>query len=185
MKKILDFNQFSLLESTAAGNREKTENVPFSYSSHDPKEGYSSKSFVADLKSIFIEKPELKSEIIEFLSNKIGITNIDDLGNRPISFIIKIIPEIERIIDAGEYEPEVTMPGGALLFIRNKKFSDGTSADFYINRKGTKIEVVTEDETGKENVMTFDIERFPLDRFEFKEEEKEELKALKKARGIN
>lgn len=184
MKKILDFNQFSLLESSAAGNREQTHNIPFSYTSHDPKEGYSSKSFVSDLKAIFIDKPEIKKEVIEFLSSKVGITKIDDLGDRPISFVSKLIPEIERIIDAGEYEPEVTMPGGALLFIRNKKFSDGTGADFYINRKGTKIEVVTEDNLGKEKVMVFDINNFPFDRFEFKDEEREELNALRKAKGI-
>lgn len=184
MKKILDFNQFSLSESSAAGNRENTHNIPFSYTSHDPKEGYSSKSFVSDLKSIFIDKPEIKKEIIEFLSAKAGITKIDDLGNKPISFVIKLIPEIERIIDAGEYEPEVTMPGGALLFIRNKKLSDGRGADFYINKKGTKIEVVTEDNLGKEKVMVFDIDSFPFDRFEFKDEERDELNALRKAKGV-
>jgi hypothetical protein len=47
--------------------------------------------------------------------------------------------EIERIIEAGEYEPETTMPGGGLLFIRNKIFTNGGGADFYINRKGTRI----------------------------------------------
>jgi hypothetical protein len=184
MKKILDFKDFSLLESTAAGNRELSYKIPFSYTSNDPKEGYSSKSFVSDLESVFIDKPHLKKEISEFLSGKVGITKISDLSNKPISFIIKLIPEIERIIDAGEYEPELTMPGGGLLFIRNKKFSNGKSADFYINRKGTKIEVVTEDELGKEKVMTFEIDRFPFDRFEFKDEEREELNALRKAKGV-
>jgi hypothetical protein len=75
------------------------------------------------------------------------------------------------------------MPGGGLLFIRNKIFANGGGADFYINRKGTKVEVVTEDEMGNEKVRIFDIEKFPFDRFEFTEEDKEELNALKKAKG--
>ena len=64
MKKIFTFKEFSINESTAAGNREKTYSIPFSYSSNDPKYGYNSKSFVDDLESIFIEKPELKKEKI-------------------------------------------------------------------------------------------------------------------------
>ena len=184
MKKILDFKQFGILESTAAGNRELNHTIPFSYSSNDPKEGYNSKSFVADLEALFLDKPHIKKEISEFLSDKLGILKIEDLQNKPISTIARIIPEIERIIDAGEYEPEMTMPGGALLFMRNKKMDNGTTADFYVNRKGTKIEVVTEDETGKEKVMSFPIENFPLDRFQFSGEEKDEFEAIKKAKGV-
>ena len=80
-------------------------------------------------------------------------------------------------------EPETTMPGGGLLFIRNKIFANGGGADFYINRKGTKVEVVTEDDMGNEKVRIFDIEKFPFDRFEFTEEEREELEALNRAKN--
>lgn len=183
MKNLLNFDKFSISESTAAGNRELSYNIPFSYSSNDPKEGYNSKSFVSDLKALFLDKPQIKKEIFKFLSDTLRISNIDDLENKPISIIIEIIPEIERIINAGEYEPEMIMPGGSLLFIRNKKLENGTTADFYINKKGTKIEVVTEDEKGKEKVMMFSIDRFPIGRFEFTKEERKELEALIKAKG--
>lgn len=183
MKNLLNFNKFSISESTAAGNRELSYNIPFSYSSNDPREGYNSKSFVSDLKALFLDKPQIKKEISEFLSDKLGVSNIDDLENKPISVIVKIIPEIERIIEAGEYEPEMIMPGESLLFIRNKKLENGTTADFYINKKGTKIEVVTEDENGKEKVMMFTTDRFPVGRFGFTEDERKELSALIKAKG--
>lgn len=183
MKKIRTFNEFNLLESSAAGNREKTYELPFKYSSNDPKYGYTSKSFVDDLKSIFIEKPFLKREIISFISRNLGISNIDDLSSKPFALISEIFPEIERIIDAGEYEPELTMPGGALLFIRNKIFRDGTGADFYINRKGNKVEVVSEDSSGIEKVEMYEVERFPFDRYEFSQDEAEELKALIRAKN--
>jgi hypothetical protein len=182
MKRIFTFNQFNLNESSAAGNMGQTHSIPFAYTSNDPRNGYSSKSFVDDLKTVFIEKPELKNQIIQFLSDNLKISKIDDLSYIPFVHISKIISEIERIIEAGEYEPETIMPGGALLFIRNKTFKDGSGADFYINRKGTKIEVVTEDETGKEKVKIFDSLKFPFDRYEFTDEEKDELDALIKAK---
>lgn len=177
MRRIFNFDQF-INESSAAGNMDKTYNIPFAYSSNDPKDGYSSKSFVDDLKSIFVEKPDLKKEITEFISSTMQISSIDQLASKPFAEIIKIIPEIERIIEAGEYEPEIKMPGGALLFIRNKMLSNGFGADFYINRHGTKIEVVTEDETGEERVYMFKAEKFPFDRFEFNDEEKRETEDL-------
>lgn len=184
MKKILTFKQFNLNESTAAGNREQTYTIPFSYSSNDPKHGYNSKSFVDDLEAIFVERPELKKEITEFLSKTTGISKIEDLSTKPFSFISGIIPEIERIISAGEYEPETIMPGESLLFMRNKKLKFGKEADFYINRKGTKIEVVTDDERGREKSEIYQSDSFPVDRYEFTDNEKEELEALLKAKGI-
>jgi len=177
MRRLFNFKEF-INESSAAGNMDKTYDIPFKYTSNDPKEGYSSKSFVADLKSVFIEKPELKKEITGFISSIMKITNIDDLANRPFSEISKIIPEIERIIEAGEYEPELKMPGGAVLFIRNKILKNGRGADFYLNRAGTKIEVVTEDVEGNEKVMVFKADNFPFNRFDFTEEEKKETEDL-------
>lgn len=183
MKNIKNFKDFTINESSAAGNRDNTYQIPFSYTSNDPKIGYNTKSFVDDLKSIFIEKPEMKIPILQFLTNTVGISKIDDLSDKPFALIKDIIPEIERIIGAGEYEPELTMPGGALLFIRNKIMSDGKGADFYVNRKGTKIEVVTEDQNGHEKVFTYDASNFPSDRYEFTSEEKEELDSILKAKG--
>jgi len=177
MKRIFNFNEF-INESSAAGNMDKTYNIPFKYSSNDPKNGYSSKTFVDDLKSIFVEKPELKKEINDFVSTSMEISSIDDLIKKPFSEIIKIIPEIERIIEAGEYEPETKMPGGAILFIRNKMLKNGKGADFYINRHGSKIEVVTEDETGDEKVYLFKSNKFPFDRFNFTTEEIEETRSI-------
>lgn len=185
MKRIKAFKEFCVNESSAAGSREQTFMIPFKYTSNDPKFGYSSKSFVADLKALFVEKPQLKNDIIEFLVTSVGISRIEDLAGKPFSTIKGMIPEIERIISAGEYEPELVMPGGALLFIRNKKMKDGRGADFYINRKGTKIEVVTEDSNGVEKVLFFDSTSFPYDRFEFSDEEKSELEALIKAKGTS
>ena len=185
MKNLFTFKEFDINESTAAGNRDETYSIPFSYSSNDPKHGYSSKSFVDDLNAIFLEKPELKKEITEFISQNLEISRIDDLASKPFSLISDIIPEIERIIAAGEYEAETMMPGESLLFIRNKKFKDGKGADFYINRKGTKIEVVEEDEAGKETSSIYETTKFPLDRYEFTDSEKEEFYALLKAKGIN
>ncbi len=182
MKKILSFDEFSINESSAAGNMGVTYSIPFAYTSNDPKDGYSSKSFCDDLQAVFVEKPNLKKEILGFLSSNLGISKIEDIASMPFANIAKIIPEIERIIEAGEYEPETTMPGGGLLFIRNKIFVNGGGADFYINRKGTKIEVVSEDETGKEKVKIFDIDKFPFDRYEFTEDEMEELNAMKRAK---
>jgi hypothetical protein len=170
MKKLLYFEQF-LNESTAAGNRDESFTVPFKYSSKDSKSGYNSKSFVDDLESIIIEKPELEMEIKKFLKDSLLTNNIEDLAQKPFSYIIEIIPEIERIIDAGEFEPEVTMPGGSVLFIRNKKLEDGTEADFYINRKGSKIEVVYDDEDGKEKCEIFTTSNFPFDSFNFTEDD--------------
>jgi len=184
MKRIFNFNEF-INESSAAGNMDKTYQVPFSYSSHDPKEGYNSKTFVDDLESIFVEKPELKKEIIKFISTTMKISSLDQLSSRPFSEIIKIIPEIERIIEAGEYEPEEEMPGGAILFIRNKIFKNGKGADFYLNKSGSKIEVVTDDETGGEKVYVFRSKKFPFDRFEFTEEERKETEDLIKKRSLN
>lgn len=184
MRRIFNFTQF-INESTAAGNMDKTYNIPFKYSSNDPKNGYNSKSFCDDLKSIFVEKPELKKEIIEFISNTMEISSIDDISKKPFSDIINIIPEIERIIEAGEYEPEMIMPGGAILFIRNKTLKSGIGADFYLNTHGTKIEVITEDEDGNERVYMFRSEKFPFDRFNFTDEEKQETKELIDKRKSN
>lgn len=183
MKNIKYFKEFKINESSAAGNRDETFDLPFSYSSNNPKFGYTSKSFVEDLESIFVEKPEIKKEITEFLLHNMDISSIKDLEKKPISLIKAIIPEIERIIAAADYEPEVVMPGGSLLFIRNKALKNGRGADFYVNRKGTKIEVVTEDENGEEKVYMYDSKTFPFDFFEFTEEEKEELKSILKAKG--
>jgi hypothetical protein len=177
MKRIFNFTQF-INESTAAGNMDKTYNIPFRYSSHDPKNGYNSKIFVDDLKSIFLEKPELKKEITEFISSSMNVSTLDDLYKRPFSEIVKLIPEIERIIEAGEYEPELKMPGGTTLFIRNKILKNGKGADFYLNSHGSKIEVVTEDDEGNEKVYHFRSEKFPFDRFNFTEEEKKETEDL-------
>jgi hypothetical protein len=185
MRRIYTFKEVEINESSAAGNNGQFYSIPFKYTSNDPKNGYNSKTFVDDLKSIFIEKPKLEKEITEFLVANAEISRIDDLSIKPFSLISKLIPEIERIIEAGEYEPEMTMPGGGLLFIRNKTFKDGSGADFYINKKGTKIEVVLEDDMGKDKVALFTIDNFPFDRFEFTEEEKEELEALIKAKGSN
>jgi hypothetical protein len=184
MRKIRTFKEFSIFESSAAGNRESTYELPFKHSSNDPKQGYSSKSFVDDLKSLFLEKPFLKSEITSFISRNLGISNIDDLATKPFALISEIIQEIERIIEAGEYEPELTMPGGALLFIRNKTFKDGKGADFYINRKGTKIEVVSDDKDGTEKVEMYEVDRFPYGRYEFTQGETDELKALIRAKKL-
>jgi hypothetical protein len=183
MKNIKNFDQFSIYESSSAGSREHTYEIPFAYTSNDPKFGYSSKSFVDDLEALFVEKPSLKKEIIEFLVQNTGISRLQDLALKPFSYVKDIIPEIERIIAAGEYEPELIMPGGALLFIRNKVMSNGRSADFYINKKGTKIEVVTEDINGEEKVYFYDSNSFPYERFEFTPEEKEELQSIIKAKG--
>ena len=183
MRRIFTFNQFNLDESSAAGNMEQTYSIPFAYTSNDPKDGYSSKSFCDDLEAVFIEKPNLRKEILEFLSSNLGISKIEELAIMPFVNVAKVIPEIERIIEAGEYEPEKTMPGGGLLFIRNKIFVNGGGADFYINRKGTKVEVVTEDEMGNEKVRIFDVEKFPFDRFEFTDDEREELEALNRAKN--
>lgn len=183
MKKIFNFKEF-INESSAAGNMDKTYKVPFAYSSHDPKLGYNSKSFVEDLRSIFVEKPELEKEITEFISTMMNMS-LEDLEYRPFSEVSKIIPDIERIIEAGEYEPETVMPGGSLLFIRNKSMSNGSSADFYINRHGTKIEVVTEDEYGQERVYRFTSEKFPFDRFEFTDAEIEDLKRIIEEKEAN
>lgn len=177
MRRLFNFQEF-INESSAAGNMDRTYNIPFKYSSNDPKEGYNSKSFVDDLKSVFVEKPELKKEITEFISSTMKISNIDDLAQRPFVEISKIIPEIERIIEAGEYEPELKMPGGAVLFIRNKILKNGRGADFYLNSSGTKIEVVTEDSEGIEKVMVFKTDSFPFDRFNFTDEEKQETEEL-------
>jgi hypothetical protein len=184
MRRIFSFAEF-VNESSAAGNMDKTYNVPFAYSSHDPKEGYNSRSFVEDLESIFVEKPELKKEITRFIGSTMRISSIDQLSTRPFSDIAKIIPEIERIIEAGEYEPEEAMPGGAILFIRNKMLKNGFGADFYLNSHGTKIEVVTEDETGEEKVYMFKSDKFPFDRFNFTEEEKKETEDLIDKRTSN
>jgi hypothetical protein len=183
MRRIFTFNQFNLDESSAAGNMEQTYSIPFAYTSNDPKDGYSSKSFCDDLEAVFIEKPNLRKEILEFLSSNLGISKIEELAIMPFVNVAKVIPEIERIIEAGEYEPEKTMPGGGLLFIRNKIFVNGGGADFYINKKGTKVEVVTEDEMGNEKVRIFDVEKFPFDRFEFTDDEREELEALNRAKN--
>lgn len=183
MRRIYTFNEFNLSESSAAGNMEQTYSIPFAYTSNDPKNGYNSKSFSDDLEAVFVEKPNLRKEIIEFLSLNLGISKIEELAIIPFLNIAKLIPEIERIIEAGEYEPEKIMSGGGLLFIRNKIFTSGGGADFYINRKGTKVEVVSEDEMGNEKAKIFDIEKFPFDRFEFTEEEREELEALNRAKN--
>ena len=185
MRRIYTFNEFGLNESSAAGNNGQFYTIPFKYTSNDPKKGYNSKTFVDDLKTIFLEKPKLADEITEFLVANAEISRIDDLIVKPFSLISKLIPEIERIIDAGEYEPEMIMPGGGLLFIRNKMFKDGSGADFYINKKGTKVEVVFDDDLGKDKSALFMVDNFPYDKFEFTEEEKEELEALVKARGTN
>lgn len=185
MRRIYTFNEFGINESSAAGNNGQFYTIPFKYTSNDPKKGYNSKTFVDDLKSIFSEKPGIQKEITEFLVANAEISRIDDLAIKPFAMVSRLIPEIERIIDAGEYEPEMIMPGGALLFIRNKIFKDGTGADFYINKKGTKVEVVFDDDMGKDRVELFTVDNFPFDRFEFSEEEKEELEALVKARGTN
>jgi hypothetical protein len=177
MRKIFNFQQF-INESTAAGNMDNTYSIPFKYSSHDPKEGYNSRTFLDDLNSIFVEKPELKKEIIEFISSSMGIISLEELAKKPFSYISEIIPEIERIIEAGEYEPEIRMPGGATLFIRNKEIKNGKNADFYLNSHGTKIEVVTEDEDGNEKVYRFSSDKFPFDRFNFTDQEKEETANL-------
>lgn len=182
MKNLVRFADF-LNESTAAGNRNQTYSLPFSYTSNDPKYGYNSKSFVTDLKALFIERPEIKREITDFIVQNIGVSKIDDLAVKPFYLIKDIITEIERIIAAGEYEPEVTMPGGALLFIRNKIFKSGKGADFYINKKGTKVEVVTEDNDGGEKVVVYQSDSFPFDRYEFTEDEKNELNSIIKAKG--
>lgn len=184
MRRLFNFTEF-INESSAAGNMDRTYSMPFKYSSHDPKEGYNSKSFVDDLKSVFVEKPELKKEITTFISTTMRISNIDDLATRPFSEISAIIPEIERIIEAGEYEPELKMPGGAILFIRNKILKNGRGADFYLNRYGTKIEVVTEDVEGNEKVMLFKSEDFPFGRFNFTDEEKQETEDLISQRRSN
>ena len=75
------------------------------------------------------------------------------------------------------------MPGGGLLFIRNKILDNGKGADFYINRKGTKIEVVTDNFNGEEKVIFHDSKNFPYDRYNFTQEEKEELQSIIKAKG--
>ena len=184
MKKLLYFTEF-LNESTAAGNRDESFSVPFKYTSKDSKTGYNSKSFVDDLESIILEKPELEKEIKMFLKDGLGINSIDELSERPFSYIAEIIPEIERIIDAGEFEPEVTMPGGGLLFLAGKKLKNGRKADFYMNRKGTKIEVSTEDDNGKEFCEIYRSENFPFEKWEFTEEEIEEVKEMIRAKGID
>ena len=184
MKNILNFDAFNMNESSAAGNRDVTYDIPFKYSSNDPKYGYNSKSFVEDLESIFIESPELKREILEFLVDTFNIITINDLKDKPFSLISDIIPEIERIIDGGGYEPELMMPGEGLLFIRDKKMKEGTSVDFYINKIGTKIEVIREDENGKEISNIYNSLEFPFDEYQFTEAEIEEFEALLKAKGI-
>jgi hypothetical protein len=183
MKNLKNFKDFTINESSAAGNREQTYDIPFSYTSNDPKFGYNSKSFVDDLKALFVEKPSLKGEITEFLVQNTGISRVEDLALKPFALIKEIIPEIERIIAAGEYEPELIMPGGGLLFIRNKILDNGKGADFYINRKGTKIEVVTDNFNGEEKVLFHDSKNFPYDRYNFTQEEKEELQSIIKAKG--
>jgi hypothetical protein len=181
MKKIIKFKDF-VNESTSAGSREETIDMPFKFSSNDPKFGYSSKSFVDDLKTIFLEKPYLKKEILSFLKS-LEIFDFKALELKPFFFIKQIIPEIERIIESGDYLPDSIMPGGAILFIRGKKLETGRSADFYLNNRGTKIEVVLEDGKGKEHVERFDVNSFPYDKFKFTKEEQEELQALIRAKS--
>jgi hypothetical protein len=77
------------------------------------------------------------------------------------------------------------MPGGAILFIRNKILKNGRGADFYMNSHGTKIEVVTEDVEGNEKVMVFRTEEFPFERFDFTDEEKQETEDLVKEKRSN
>ena len=182
MRRLIKFDDFSINESTAAGNRWDKYNIPFSYTSRDSREGYSSKSFADDLNAAILERPEIKKEILSYLSDQLDILKIEDIAKKPFSYVKEIIPEIERIIRAGEYEPDVTMPGGSLLFIRNKRLSDGRSVDFYINRKGTKIEVVFDGEKGDE-CKIYHSSDFPFDQYEFSDEEREEILNIIKAKG--
>jgi hypothetical protein len=182
MKNIKDYSTFKINESTAAGNRWEKYNLPFSYSSRDTRDGYSSKAFADDLSASVLENPKIKKEILTFLSDKLDIIKIEDLAKKPFSYIKDIIPEIERIIKAEEYEPDITMPGGALLFIRGKKLSNGKKFDFYINRKGTKIEV-SYDIMGGESGKIYHSSDFPFDKYEFSKEEEEELLNMIKAKG--
>ena len=80
MRRIFTFNQFNISESSAAGNMGQTYTIPFAYTSNDPKDGYSSKSFSDDLEALFVEKPNLRKEILEFLSLNLGITKIEELA---------------------------------------------------------------------------------------------------------
>ena len=77
------------------------------------------------------------------------------------------------------------MPGGGLLFLAKKKLKNGRFADFYINRKGTKIEVSTEDDNGKEFCEIYKSESFPFEKWEFTEDEIEEVKEMLKGKGTN
>lgn len=184
MIRILTFKEFSLIESSSAGNRTQNYTIPFKYSLKDPRYNYNSTSFVEDLEAFLLEKPHLKKEILKFLMKKEKINKISDLKNKPFAFVYKLIPEIEKIIDENNYEPDIIMPGGGLLFIKNKFFKDGSSADFYINKKGTKIEVVKTNIDGTEESKIYPIKLFSTDDYEFTEEEKEKLKTILKTKGI-
>lgn len=180
MDKIYTFEKFMINESSSAGNRDQIDG--FVYGSNDQKDRYDVSGFIDYLEKTFIDNPEVKPKIIDILSKNLGILDIHELNEMPFSLISDIIKEIEEKI--GKYEVETIMPGGALLFIRNKQLKDGKGADFYINKKGTKIEVITENAYGEDKSIIYRTLEFNPDKYGFTKDECEKLESLIKAKGI-
>jgi hypothetical protein len=137
-----------LFESTSAGSHERgAETPPFKYSKvYDHRLGYTKNDFCEDLEMIYkelstIERRELMDVIFRFS----GAFRINTLRTASQEAIDKLIPEVEKYLDArANYRP-IILPDGYMLCYNGVKYSDAICDLYYSPYEGMiKIAFVNE-----------------------------------------
>ena len=177
MNRISNFSKF-ILESSSAGSKFK-ESISFKFAKKDLRDGYFMDDLINDIHFYGNKTPQIKkmiSQIISKYAESFGVSSIRDLDSTTLK---EFISKVEKVIETGGAPELIEMPSGSFLFLRDHISPDGKSCDFYINRKKTKIEVVTTESGGEEESLIFKIDQFNPESFGIEGENLEKFLLLK------
>lgn len=177
MKNLFNFYQF-ITESSSAGSKIYS-GIDFKFARKDLRDGYNIDDLIRDIHSYGDKNPQIMNtitQVIDQYTKNLGIQSIRDLDRVSLD---KFIEKIEKIIE-NDGEPEIIqMPSGAFLFLKDHKTPDGKICDFYINRKKTKIEIVSVDDKGEEESRLIHVDQFDPIEFGISDEDLQKFIELK------
>ncbi len=158
MRNLFNFYQF-IAESSSAGSK-IYQGINFKFARKDLRDGYNIDDLIRDIHSYGDKNPQIMdtiTQVIDQYTKKLGVQSIRDLDRISLD---KFIERIEKIIE-NKGEPEIIqMPSGAFLFLKDHETPDGKICDFYMNRKKTRIEIVSVDDTGEEESRLISMDQF-------------------------
>jgi hypothetical protein len=151
-----------VFESTSAGSHDRgVETSPFKYSKvYDHRLGYTKNDFCEDLEMIYkelntIERRELMDVVYRFS----GAFRINTLRSLSQEAIDKLIPEVEKYLDAKSNYRPIILPDGYMLCYNGVRYNK-TICDIYYSPYEGIIKIAFVDEYPELDDRYMDLEDF-------------------------